>query len=466
MKKIGSVLFMVFALSCGLFLHMDTAKAAVQPVITPMEVVTGSENVASKKYDYPVPAHESTVVPIKVTKPGTLFVRINSSEVVSDIKIGLYTDAAGKYLAGSSYDCSFTADPNEVVVGDIPVSTAGTYYLHIAYRYDYTTNEAGTVNISPYLVSSADRTLAYNAWSAVPPKYTFNPRQTYARVNITYNGYIGVAQQNAKGSSVPVALCNSAKGVIVSKSIPANKIHYYPVKKGTYYIRTEGIYDNIVTLKYVSTGVFSASRDNVTTVPLLGTATFDVKFKADKTGLLTLFERTGASWDVTLLNAKKNPLSPSIWQWLGSKTNATSSFAVKKGSTYYFRLKAGIGDDDRVLSYSISGASASKNTSKKKAITLKKGKSKSIVILAGDKKTHYFKIKMTKKKKLNMSFTATGHGDFTYDLIKGSKRVAIRRSSTNGPVKSVSKLKKGTYYFRIKLNTKSKSSGRFTLKLK
>lgn len=464
MKKIGSVLFMVFALSCGLFLHMDTAKAAVQPVITPMEVVTGSENVASKKYDYPVPAHESTVVPIKVTKPGTLFVRINSSEVVSDIKIGLYTDAAGKYLAGSSYDCSFTADPNEVVVGDMPVSTARTYYLHIAYRYDYTTNEAGKINISPYLVSSADRTLAYNAWSAVPPKY--NSRQTYARVNITYNGYIGVAQQNAKGSSVPVALCNSAKGVIVSKSIPANKVHYYPVKKGTYYIRTEGIYDNIVALKYVSTGVFSASRNKVTTVPLLGTTTFDVKFKADKTGLLTLFEHNGASWDVTLLNAKKNPLSPSIWQWGQSKTNATSSFAVKKGSTYYFRLKAGIGSDDRVLSYSISGASASKNTSKKKAVTLKKGKAKSIVILSGDKKTHYFKIKMTKKKKLNMSFTATGHGDFTYDLIKGSKRVAIRRSGTNGPVKSVSKLKKGTYYFRIKLNTKSKSSGKFTLKLK
>ncbi len=49
MKKIGSVLFMVFALSCGLFLHMDSAKASVQPAITPLEVVTGSENVMAKK---------------------------------------------------------------------------------------------------------------------------------------------------------------------------------------------------------------------------------------------------------------------------------------------------------------------------------------------------------------------------------------------------------------------------------
>lgn len=459
MKKIGSVLFMVFALSCGLFLHMDTAKAAVQPVITPMEVVTGSENVASKKYDYPVPAHESTVVPIKVTKPGTLFVRINSSEVVSDIKIGLYTDAAGKYLAGSSYECSFTADPNEVVVGDMPVSTARTYYLHIAYRYDYTTNEAGKINISPYLVSSADRTLAYNTWSAIPPKY--NSRQTYARVNVTYNGFIGVAQQNTKGSSVSVALCNSAKNVLVNKSISANKVYYYPVKKGTYYIKTDGIFDGITTVKYILTGGFSATQNNMLTVPLLGTMTYDVKFKAEKTGLLSLTQFNHTSFYVTLLNSKKKALSPSYFNW-----GETNNYAVKKGSTYYFRLNASIGNDDRSISYSIAGASAPKNTSKKKAITLKKGKTKNIVLLAGDKKTHYFKIKMTKKKKLNLTFTTAGHGDFTYDLIKGSKRVAIRRSSTNGPVKSVSKLKKGTYYFRIKLNTKSKSSGRFTLKLK
>lgn len=459
MKKIGSVLFMVFALSCGLFLHMDSAKAAVQPTITPMEVVTGSENVLAKKYSYEVPAHGSTVVPLKVTKPGTLFVRINGSEVGGDIKVGLYTDAAGKSLAGSSWDCSFTADPNEVIVGDMPVSTARTYYLHISYRYDSTTNGAGSVSISPYLVSSADRTLAYNTWSAVPPKY--NSRQTYARVNVTYNGYIGVAQQNTNGSGVSVALCNSAKNVLVNKSIAVNKFYYYPVKKGTYYIKTDGIYDGITTLKYVLTGGFSASQNKMLTVPILGTMTYDVKFKAEKTGLLNVTQFNNTSFYITLLNSKKKALSPSDFNW-----GRTNSYAVKKGSTYYFRLNASIGSDDRSISYSIAGASAPKNTSKKKAITLKKNKAKSIVLLSGDKKTHYFKIKMTKKKKLNLSFTTAGHGDFSYDLIKGSKRVAISRSGTNGPVKSVSKLKKGTYYFRIKLNTKSKSSGRFTLKLK
>lgn len=461
MKKIGSVLFMVFALSCGLFLHMDSAKAAVQTV-TPMEVVTGSENVLAKKYSYPVPAGEArTVVPFKVTKPGVLFVRINGFNGAGSVKLGLYMDAAGKYLAG---DYSFTAAPNEVKVCDMPVSTANTYYLHISYSSSYQ-KTAGTINISPYLVSSADRTLAYNKWSAVPPKYPFRQTYTYARVNVTYNGYIGVAQQNTNGSGVSVALCNSTKNVLVNKSISVNKVYYYPVKKGTYYIRTDGVYDGITTLKYVLTGGFSASQNKMLTVPILGTMTYDVKFKAEKTGLLTLTQFNGTSFDITLLSSKKKALSKSSFNWGG-----TSSYAVKKGSTYYFRLNASIGNDDRSISYSIAGASAPKNTSKKKAITLKKGKTKSIVILPGDKKTHYFKIKMKKKKKLNLSFTTAGNGDVIYDLIKGSKRVAIRReldrSGTNGPVKSVYKLSKGTYYFRIKLNTKSKSSGRFTLKLK
>lgn len=457
MKKIGNVLFMVFALTCGLFLYGDSTKAAVQ-TISPVEVVTGSENVAAKNYTYDVPVGGgSTVVPIKVTKPGELFIRVNSSQISAGIKMSLYTDAAGKFPAADSY--YFVADPNEVVTDSIPIGSAKTYYLHIAYVSDYDSYAAGKVNISPFLVSSAERTLKYNTWSAMAPGYNY--RQMYAKVSVTSNGYIGVAQQNTKGYNMTVDLCNSAKNVLVSKGIAVNKVYYYPVKKGTYYIRTQGIGDAIATVKYVTTGNFSASQNKQTTVPLLGETTFDVKFKAEKTGLLNLTQYNNTSWYVTLLNSKKTALSNSLWNWGG-----VSSFAVKKGSTYYFRINASIGSDDRTLSYSISGASASKNTSKKKAITLKKGKKKTIVILPGDKKLHYFKIKITKKKKLNLSFTSIGHGSFSYDLIKGGKRVAIIRSGTTGPVKSISKLSKGTYYFRVKLDTKDKSSGKFTLKLK
>ncbi len=459
MKKIGNVLFMVFALTCGLFLYGDSTKAAVQAAISPMEVVTGSENVSAKKYTYPVPAAgEATIVPVKISKPGELFIRVNDSQVASNITISLWKDAEGKFPAAGSYESYFRADPSEVGTGSIPINNAGTYYMMIAYTYS-SADVVGTVSISPYLVSSAERTLKYNTWSAMAPSY--NSRQMYAKVNVTSNGYIGVVQQNTKGSSETVALCNSAKNVIASKGIAVNKVYYYPVKKGTYYIRTQGIYDGITTVKYVTTSGFSASQNKMLTVPLMGTMTYDVKFKAEKTGLLTLTQYNNTSFYITLLNSKKKALSLSSFNW-----GEANSYAVKKGSTYYFRLNASIGSEDRSISYSISGASASKNTSKKKAITLKKGKTKNIVILSGDKKTHYFKIKMTKKKKLNLSFTTAGHGDFSYDLIKGNKRVAIRRSGTNGPVKSVSKLKKGTYYFRIKLNTKSKSSGKFTLKLK
>lgn len=459
MKKACKALLMFFAMACGLFLYADSAKAAT--VITPTEVVTGSENVAARKYKYTVPAitgssNAATIVPIKVSKPGELYIRINSSMLAEDVKLSLWKDAAAKsYPAAGSWDSYFYADPSEVKTGSIPISTAGTYYLRIA--YSYTGKTAGTINISPYLASSADRTLKYNTWSAVAPSY--NSRYTYARVNVTYNGYIGIAQQNTTGSNMTVALCNGSKNVVKEKTITPNKTFWYPVKKGTYYLRTKGTYDGISKMKYVLSGGFSASQNRVVTVPLMGSSVFDVKIKAEKTGLLTLRQYYSNSWYCTFLDSKKRAISASLWNWGG-----TNSVAVKKGKTYYFRINASIGDDDRVLAYSISGASAAKNTSKKKATKLKKGKKKTTLIMAGDKKWHYYKFKMTKKKKLNMSFTAEGNGNYTYQLLKGKKSLYVSVDNSKKKMTTYSKLKKGTYYIRIKM--KSKSSGRFTMKLK
>jgi hypothetical protein len=397
-------------------------------------------------------------VPVQVSKAGELYVRVNSSTLAQSVKLSLWKDAAATaYSAASTYDSYFTADPSEVKTGSIPVAEKGTYYLRIEY-----TNAAlvlGSINISVYAVSSENRTMKKGTWSAFAPSY--NSRVTYGKVTVASAGYIGIKQTNSDASKLTVSLCDSKKTVLLpyAKYLEANKTAYYPVKKGTYYIKTEGVYNDIARIQYTTKKVFKTSQGKKLTVPILSTTTFDVKIKAEKTGLLTLQQYNNNSWYCTFLNSKKKALSDSLWNW-----GSTNSLAVKKGQTYYFRIKASIGNDDRTLSYSIAKAATAKNTSAKKAIQLKKNKSKATLILNGDKKWHYYKIKLTKAQKLNLSYTAAGNGEYLYSLLKGKKSVYVSRDTTKGKFYTYSKLSKGTYYFRVKC--KSKSSGKFTFKLK
>lgn len=455
MKNAGKALLMVFAVAFGVLLFSGTSKAAMVATLNPIEVVTGNENVLAQMNTYEVPSTGDTVVPVTVSKPGELFIRIATSTVADTIRIGLYKDASGQYPAASSYNSYFIAQPNEVKTGSIPIGTAGTYYMII--RYSYGTKAAGSVSLSAYLASSEDRSLNNNTWSAFAPSY--NSRYTYARVNITAGGYIGVVQANATGSGQTISLCDSSKNVIAGKSLAVNNVFYYPVSKGTYYLRTQGVYNAISQIKYVYTSGFSATQNKQTTIPLLGTCTYDVKIKAEKTGLLTLTSYNSNSFYVTFLNAKKSPISSNLWNW-----GSTSSVAVKKGQTYYFRMNASIGSGDRVFAYSISGAKTAKNTSKKKAMKLKKGKKKTLLITSGDKKWHYMKFSLSKKKKLNISFDTAGNGTYKYELLKGKRSFYVSNDKAKKKLTTTTKLSKGTYYFRIKLD--NNSSAKFTFKLK
>ena len=193
----------------------------------------------------------------------------------------------------------------------------------------------------------------------------------------------------------------------------------------------------------------------------MGSTTFDVRIKAEKTGLLNLSQYYSTSFDVTFLNGKKKPISLSLWNW-----GSVSSVAVQKGKTYYFRIKAGIGNDDRTFSYSISGAKTAKNTSKKKATKLKKGKKKSFIIVSGDKKWHYFKFKLPKKKIPKIYVTTIGNGSYECQILKVKGKMTGRMDSKvkTDKCSTFLKMKKGTHYFRIRA-TKN-SSAKITIKWK
>jgi hypothetical protein len=461
MRKREKVMAAVFIFLFSVILMAGTESKASEAVVTPTEVVTGAENVTANNYTYSVPSKISysdtedvTIVPISMNKAGELYIRINSSALADDVKLSLWKDEAGTLPAAGTYDY-ITANPNEVKEDAINISAAGMYYLRIAYNYTGITS--GSINLSFYNVSAEDRTLKSGELSAVASSY--NTRVTYAKINVEKSGYIGVYQNNAKGSSMSVAVCDSSKNQLAAKYITPGKYFYYPVQKGTYYLKTSGT-TVISYLKYAFQNNFELTKQGtLLTVPLMGSSTFDVKIKADKTGLLTVKQELQNSWYCTFLDAKKKALSDRLWNYGGA-----NAIAVKKGQTYYLRIEATIGSEDRALSYTISKASTKKNTSAKKAVTLKKGKKQVTLILPGDSKYHYYKLKLSKKKILNMYFDASGNGTYKYQLTKGSRSFLIKADTTKKKIYSYSKLDKGTYYLKIKAD--SKSSGKFTLKLK
>lgn len=455
-KQFFVLAFMIASLA--VFTSGNSASAA-EAMITPPAMVTGAENVANyKAYSYAVPANAvKNVIPVKISAPGSLYIRVNESMLVDDVEIGFYKDAACAFQASSDY--YFTADPNEAKTDYVNFGSAGTYYMAISYASSWRTDTAGSVNITPYFVSRANRNLTLDAWSAIAP--SANEYNTYAKIVFSKAGYIGVTQRNASNSKMYMSLCKGTTAAsIVDNSIEPNVTRWYPVNKGTYYIKTEGIYGATSAVKYSFKTCFSASAGQQFSVAPFNTGVYDIKIKANKTGLLTLSLYNNESAYFTFLNSKKKPISDSLWTWGGSQ-----SIAVKKNAVYYIRCNASIGDDTRVMSYSIQKASTRKNTKMKKAMNVKKNKYAKCLILPGDTKWHYFKIKQPKTKKLNMQFKAYGTGRFTYKLIRGSESAWLNRDEKEEKITSYRAVKKGTWYFCIKMDNK-KSSGYFQFKYK
>jgi hypothetical protein len=190
------------------------------------------------------------------------------------------------------------------------------------------------------------------------------------------------------------------------------------------------------------------------------TEAFYLKWVAPATGLVTFSDTVGASYYGTLLNTSMQPVSDRGFIWSG-----TLSVAVKKGTTYYLKLEPTISDDTRQIGISVTNYKASNNKTQKKAVTLKKNKANTSVIVAGDTKYHWYKIKLTKKKVLNVTISAAGNGKYACVLVNSKGKQVTSFSGYNGKYKTYSKIKKGTYYLKVK-NGSATSSGKYTIKYK
>lgn len=226
-------------------------------------------------------------------------------------------------------------------------------------------------------------------------------------------------------------------------------------------------------------------------------ATHYIKFKAGETGFLTLKFSNASQLSssviggVRICKSSKQPIGKSeIWTTGYSQSvNFTRTYGVKKGVTYNFEVFANYGTKINATFKKVKKVNATKRT---KAKEIKKGKTMTGVIIAGDKKADWYKIKLKNSKKLKITCNVKTNGlvlgtdgyshdgagiVFTYYDGKGNvfdkknpsdiltplypKQVStLTLKSSSGATHTLST---GTYYIKVEPYNTS-SSGQYTIK--
>lgn len=233
-----------------------------------------------------------------------------------------------------------------------------------------------------------------------------------------------------------------------------------------------------------------------------------IKFKSNVTGYITIKISnnssvvSGGAYGYITFNKSKTSALGQTREYFDTSESATRyytrTYGVKKGSTYYFKVESMGGVKVKATVTSLKKGS---NTSRGKAKTLKEGKTATGVIVAGDKTVDWYKIKLTKKQKLKLTYSAKTNGavlsssgtsiyynngiKFTlcasngkpfvsgsnnYDLAnlkvsKDSTSYYIEETRNGIPTGRTFGIDPGTYYVKVERYNKT-SSGYYTLKWK
>ena len=155
-----------------------------------------------------------------------------------------------------------------------------------------------------------------------------------------------------------------------------------------------------------------------------GYKTHYIKYKPKNTGYVTLkFQNASNIYSysfgyVTLCNKSKKSISQKEELWHNGYNKSlfyTRTYAVKKNQTYYFAVKC---DGGTKITANFTKVAKSTANTKAKAKNIAKGKTAKGVILAGENKADWYKIKMTSSKKLKITCTAKTNGDMNKHGIK------------------------------------------------
>lgn len=319
--------------------------------------------------------------------------------------------------------------------------------------------------------AGADET-AYNYFKFVPSK----------------NGFAEIKVKTSDKGKLQFDICDSNREMIAENIEVSNKkTVLHRVKKGkVYYIRTKGKEGATHTLSYNIKAIdkltyaenYSYTFTNASFCNEKNAILF--KIKAKNSGNLSLMCNASDNVVVKYLDSNKKKISNISL----IKGKSLTGIGVLKNKVYYIKLwkqEKEIEGTTKIsdLKYQIKKISVKNNTSRKNAITLSKGKKSELLVPAGKKTSAWYKFTLNKKQTVYLTLESglyCNDGDFIqFDLCnaKGKKlntsdminSEEVKASYNKKKLKFVyrgieyqaKKLPKGTYYIRVKSNSKTTS---------
>jgi len=319
----------------------------------------------------------------------------------------------------------------------------------------------------------------------------------YYKIKPSKNGYLAITSKTSNGSVLQMDICNENKEVIASDIKIKNKgTVFHKAKKGsTYYLRIKGKQgitysisykvNTIDTLEYakkynyIFTNASFYNQDNAITL----------KIKANKSGILNFMCNCNDKVIVKYLDSSKKVISMSSIL----EKNSLTGIGVQSGKTYYIKMwkpDSSIAGTTSInnMKYQIEKISLSNHSSRSKAKELSKDKYVNTLVPAGKTTTTWYKIKMTKKKKLSITIEShmmQNNGQCLQLYICNSKGKKLNSNSIiiDNEISVKYKNKKyimtypkktfsttvafpvGTYYLKVESKTKT-SSGSYQIKWK
>ena len=239
-KKLVSVI-------CAFAMVLSLCAVAPKPAkaagtITPDSATTSTgfaETLTTHTITLAADAQASDITALTLNESGVLMISASAPALASNVRMGLYSDAACTQAIG--YDMYLSASSiSDAQAYTIPA--AGVYYLKAYYSvYSVSSASAATINFQAVAFSGEDKVMTPNT-SVVT--YTNSQKTVYHQITLDKDSVIYVTGSSFSLTSgtisgITITLYNSNKNEVC----PSDYLYegnsygsYYVLKKGTYYV--------------------------------------------------------------------------------------------------------------------------------------------------------------------------------------------------------------------------------------
>lgn len=329
---------------------------------------------------------------------------------------------------------------------------------------------------------------------SVDGTYAGEEDYNYYQIKTSKADYLEITAKTSDKKSLVIDICDENKQILAENvAIPNNKTVLHKVENNKiYYLKikgSEGVTYNIsykVKSKELYISKYAKKYNFIFTNASFNNEENSIffKLKMNQSGILHFMCDTDDGVVVKYLDSKKKAVSQNVLM----EKKALSGIGVQVNKTYYIKMwkpENTIEGTTTInnMKYQIANVFATSNTSREKAKKLTKGKFAETLVPAGNKITAWYKIDLSQKKKLKVTFEShlfqnNGKGIKLY--ICNGKGKALHKAPILITEEAKSKYKKkykmeypkkdittgelpvGTYYIKIVSDNK-KTSGSYKI---